>query len=155
MWRLRSGGGRPASAPGTAVLAVSAVVLLAGCEPNVRTYGHVWQMDPSGIGIGVDTRETLRAQVGTPTIEGLAENTPWIYVSEVEELRGVRPSIPLQQLTVVVRFDDDDRVLSVEQLGPEDRVDVVLSERETETLGRRLSIWQQLFGNIGRFDAAQ
>ena len=132
--------------------AALAVFMVTACEPTVSTHGHVWRgVSPEEIQPGVDTRETVLQRLGSPSAEGLEENVPWIYVTERELNRGVRPVVVLEQLVVVIRFDSGGTVVSVSELGPQDRIDVSLSDRETPTRGQSLNLLQQLLGNIGRF----
>ena len=140
---------------GTGVAGILLAALLAtACEPTINTHGHVWRgVSAEDIQPGVDTRTTILQQLGSPTAEGLEQGAPWIYVTEREMTRGARSAISLEQLAVVIRFDSEDRVVSVETLGPEDRLDIEISSRETTARGRELTLLQQLLGNIGRFEA--
>ncbi len=134
--------------------AALALLLTAACDPTVNTHGQVWRgVLPGDIEVGVDTRETVLQRLGTPTAEGLEQGAPWIYVSERVMVRGARPEESLEHRAVVIRFDAGGRVVSVEELGPEDRMEVALSGRETPTRGRSLSLIQQLLGNVGRFES--
>ena len=128
--------------------------MVAACEPTVSTHGHVWRgVSPDDIQPGVDTRQTVLQRLGSPSAEGLEQDAPWFYVTERELNRGVRPVVALEQRVVVIRFDPDGAVASVSELGPQDRIDVALSDRETPTRGQSLNLLQQLLGNIGRFEA--
>ena len=133
--------------------ALLALCLAAACEPTVNSHGHVWRgMSPQEIQVGIDTRATVLQRLGSPTAEGLEQGTPWIYVTERELARGARSAVPLEQQAVVIRFDAQDRVVSVEEFGSDDRLAVEISPRETPARGRELTLLQQLLGNVGRFE---
>jgi hypothetical protein len=50
---------------------------------------------------------------------------------------------------MLVRFDPKGNVASLQQTGKELVLDVDPSGRETPTLGRKRSFFEELFGNIG------
>ena len=74
-------------------------------------------------------------------------------MTERELARGARSTVPLEQRAVVIRFDAQDRVMSVEEFGPDDRLAIEISSRETPARGRELTLLQQLLGNVGRFES--
>ena len=144
----------PGRGAAIACIVVLSAFLTASCEPTINTHGHVWRGNAAeDIQPGVDTRATILQQLGSPTAEGLEQGAPWIYVTERELTRGAGPAISLEQFAVVIRFDAEDRVASVETLGPDDRLDIEISSRETTARGRELTLLQQLLGNVGRFEA--
>ena len=129
-------------------------ILAAACEPTIISHGHVWRgTSAEEIQPGVDTRATVFQRLGSPTAEGLEQGAPWIYVTEREMKRGARSPIALEQQAVVIRFDSQDRVQSLEVLGPDDRLDIEISSRETPARGQEFSLLQQLLGNVGRFES--
>ena len=129
-------------------------ILAAACEPTIISPGHVWRgTSAEEIQPGVDTRAAVFQRIGSPTAEGLEQGTPWIYVSDREMKRGARSPVALEQQVVVIRFDSQDRVQSVDVLGPEDRIDIAISAQETLARGQELTLLQQLLGNVGRFES--
>ena len=133
--------------------ALFALYLAVACGPTINTHGHVWRgTSAQEIQIGIDTRATVLQRLGSPTAEGLDQGAPWIYVTERELARGARSTVPLEQRAVVIRFDSQDRVVSVEEFGSDDRLAIEISSRETPARGRELTLLQQLLGNVGRFE---
>ena len=49
-------------------------------------------------------------------------------------------------------FDDRGILQEVQNVGLEDGEEIQIVERETPTMGRELSLIEQLIGNMGRFD---
>jgi outer membrane protein assembly factor BamE (lipoprotein component of BamABCDE complex) len=58
-----------------------------------------------------------------------------------------------EQTVLHVRFDPAGNVASVERKGMEQIVSIDPMRAKTPTLGRNMSIWDELFGNIGAVGA--
>jgi outer membrane protein assembly factor BamE (lipoprotein component of BamABCDE complex) len=53
---------------------------------------------------------------------------------------------------VEVLFDEQDKVLEVKKLNLGDAQDVDVVDRKTPTAGKTITVFDQLLGNIGRFN---
>jgi outer membrane protein assembly factor BamE (lipoprotein component of BamABCDE complex) len=136
--------------------AALALTALSACAPTLSERGYF--PDPTktqAIGIGVDTKETIADRLGTPTFESPFNPDVWYYVSQTQEKVSWHEPHVTGEKVIVVKFDDNDRVKSVGHLNQSAMHDVVLVKRTTPTLGHKLSIWEQLFGSIGRLPAGQ
>lgn len=138
-----------------ATLMVSALAL-SGCNPILRTHGYVPTADakPQEINPNTDTKATVLAALGSPSVEGtfdeVNESDTWYYINQVRERYAyLRPQIQEQNVTAVT-FNADGQVTRVAEYGIEDRRIVNYSDRETPTRGRELSALEQIFGTIGR-----
>lgn len=138
-----------------ATLGVS-VLTLAGCNPILRTHGYVPTADakPQAINPNTDTKATVLASLGSPSVEGTFdeqdETATWYYINQVRERYAyLRPQIQEQNVTAIT-FNADGQVTRVAEYGIEDRRVVNYSDRETPTRGRELSALEQIFGTIGR-----
>ena len=103
----------------------------------------------------VDTRGSVRRQLGQPTTASLIGGETWIYVSTVMEQVAHRAPTVVDRQVIAVSFDDNGVVTAVERLGLEDSAQVALRTETTPTFGRELTIAQQLLGNIGRLPGEQ
>lgn len=125
----------------------------AGCAPTERSHGHVWRgITPDELVIGGDTRQSVLRKAGGPSVVGLAEGAPWIYISQRVRKRSARAPVVENRQVVVVHFGDAGTVSSVEQYALADGQVIALSERETPAGESDLNVIQQLLGNIGRFE---
>ncbi|MEO0717659.1 MAG: hypothetical protein AAFZ06_02150 [Pseudomonadota bacterium] len=73
---------------------------------------------------------------------------------KTEALAFFEPEVVDQQV-VTVSFDSTGVVENVNRYGLEDGQVVDLVTRTTPTSGRKLTILQQIFGNLGRFDTQE
>ena len=136
-------------------LIAAALVLggLAACAPVDRSHGHLWRgYQPSDITVGQDTRDTVRSKAGSPSMISLREQETWIYVSrETSEHSPRLPEVTGQRI-VIIAFDEDGNVASVDERGLEQGQEIEFSDEKTPNASRPLNIFRQLLGNIGRFE---
>ena len=125
-------------------------MLAAGCASNRAHKGAV--LDPqlvSSIQPGVDNKASVQKLLGTPTLSGEFTPNNWYYVSRDTNQVAFRNPRVTRQLVMLVRFDQAGNVSSVQRTGKELILGLNPSHRQTPTLGRRKSFFDELFGNIG------
>jgi outer membrane protein assembly factor BamE (lipoprotein component of BamABCDE complex) len=132
-----------------------AAALTSGCAATYVTHGFAPHPDEvAQVQPGADTRGSVARRFGRPSVEGLAGDDQWFYVaSRFEKFAFYQPRL-VDRTVVAVSFDGAGVVTDVKSLGLEDGRVVDLVTRTTPTFGREQSVIQQLFGNIGRVDAA-
>jgi outer membrane protein assembly factor BamE (lipoprotein component of BamABCDE complex) len=127
-----------------------AALLASGCATNRVHKGAV--IDPqlaSSIQPGVDNKDSVQKLLGTPTLTGTFTPNDWYYVSRDTNQLAFRGPHVTNQTVMLVRFDPKGNVASLQQTGKELVLNVDPSGRETPTLGRKRSFFEELFGNIG------
>lgn len=141
------------AAIGFAALAASA---LAGCEPTYSNHGFMPQLSSlDDIRAGEDTRGSVLRKLGQPSSISAFDDADWFYsASRVEHYAFYAPEV-VDRKVVAVSFDDAGLVTKVDSYGIEDGRIVSLITRRTPTYGRELTVLQQIFGNLGRFNAEQ
>ena len=133
--------------------ALALVVLFAGaCEPRVDTHGFmpnpalVEQVEP-----GVVSKYDVADILGSPSTVAPFDQDTWYYITQkTQNFAFFKPEI-IDQQVLVVNFDDQDMVASVNRYTIEDGLIVDPVSRTTPTVGKELTFLQQLFGNVGRF----
>ena len=103
---------------------------------------------------GTSTRTDVTALIGSPTARATFDDNTWIYISEVTRPRIARVQGVLSQDVVVLSFNDQGVLQEVKRLNQDDAMPVTVVSRTTPLPGTEASFLQQLFGNIGRFNAA-
>lgn len=135
---------------------IAAILFLGACTPTITQHGYVPDEDRiASIRTELDDRESIRAKLGSPsTLTAFGDET-WLYVSRrVEEFAFYSPKV-LDQQVVAINFNDRGFVSDIRRLNLEDGRLVDPVSRETPTLGRELGVFEQLFGNLGRFNNDQ
>lgn len=148
---------KPSSPLRTALLLASAVALAAtaGCARVRDTQGYIVDEElVKSVQPGVDNKESVSRALGRPTLTSQWADDAWYYVSRSTRQYAFLKSSPSDQTMLIVRFDADGNVKTVEQRGMEQVADIVPHGDKTETLGRDSGLLEDLFGNIGQVGTA-
>jgi outer membrane protein assembly factor BamE (lipoprotein component of BamABCDE complex) len=138
-----------------AALLGAGLVAATGCV-SVRTqHGYALERGETELTArpNIDTRESVIARYGEPSLKGVLDDNSWYYVANADQARAFfRPELTYQTV-VAFHFNEEGFVEEVEQLSLKDSVNVKISSRETPTRGKELSFWEQLLGNVGQLPA--
>jgi outer membrane protein assembly factor BamE (lipoprotein component of BamABCDE complex) len=139
------------------ILALLACLVLGACsffEAQSQLRGNRIDADQlKELVPGTSTRADVTALIGSPTARATFDDNTWLYVSEVTRPRIARTQGVLSQEVVVLTFNDQGVLQDVKRLDKDDAVPVTIVARSTPSPGTEASFLQQLFGNIGRFNA--
>ena len=139
---------RPAPRLGWLLLATA----LAACSPRIDQRGNL--LDPDAVLAvqpGIQTKDQVAQLLGTPSTVATFDDKTWYYVSKRTATTAFfAPDITDQQV-LMIKFNDSDVVDKVQIYGMDDAYEIEPVDRTTPTYGQRLTLMQQLFGNIGRF----
>jgi outer membrane protein assembly factor BamE (lipoprotein component of BamABCDE complex) len=131
----------------TAVLGIG---LLSACVGTREHRGSVIDTELlSAIQVGVDNKESVQRTLGRPTFTGEFGQNDWYYVSrDTKRVAFATPSL-LDQTVIHVRFDQAGNVAAIEQTGKDLVAKIDPVNDRTPTLGRKRTIFEDIFGNIG------
>ena len=133
---------------------IAAAVLLAGCAQMRAHKGAI--VDPqlaSSIQPGVDNKDSVQKLLGDPTFVGQFTPNDWYYVArDTSQLAFRNPRVTKEAVTIV-RFDPKGNVSTIQHTGRELVMNVRPYGKQTPTLGRKRSFFEELFGNIGSVGA--
>lgn len=143
---------------GAAVTALALVGLaggLSGCAKTRLHQGYV--MDNAlvaSVQPGVDNRESVQRLLGDPSYAGQFDPSTWYYVSRTTRQFSFGLPKPVNQTVLAVHFDPRGNVAGIARTGLDKAVRINPEGDKTPTLGRRRSLFQELFGNIGAVGSA-
>ncbi len=154
--KLMSVGRKDAAArPLLGILGICATALaLSACTPLVEDRG--WRPDDEAIAAirpGVDNKESVARLLGSPSTVANFDDQHWYYVAATTETEAFKRDRVTDQQVWVINFDDGGTVTEVGHLGNDAGKVVAMNPDATATRGNELTIWQQLFGNLGRFNS--
>ena len=133
-------------------LFLASVAALTACSPRIDQRGNL--LDPDAVLAvkpGIQTKEQVAQLLGTPSTVATFDDKTWYYISKRTTTTAFfAPDITDQQV-LVLKFNDSDVVEKVQLYGMDDAYEIEPVSRTTPTYGQKLTILQQLFGNIGRF----
>jgi outer membrane protein assembly factor BamE (lipoprotein component of BamABCDE complex) len=139
----------------TPAIALAALCLtglsLGACVPTIAYNGFQAREDkPQDVKVGVDTKSTVQARLGSPSATATFEPNVWYYISQTtDKIAYSNPRLTSRDV-VAIQFGPDEKVTSVKHLGLKNGYEVAYNKAETPTRGRQLSVVEQLLGNLGR-----
>jgi outer membrane protein assembly factor BamE (lipoprotein component of BamABCDE complex) len=138
------------AAPFLCALLASAALTTA-CVPTTSFQGfQAIDAKPQAVQAGVDTKETVRAELGTPSAVSTFDPDVWFYISQVTESQSFYLPRLIRRDVVAVSFNKGgETVASVNTLTLKDGRVIAFNGRETPTRGRELTVLEQLIGSIG------
>ncbi|MFN0025088.1 MAG: outer membrane protein assembly factor BamE [Parvularculaceae bacterium] len=128
---------------------------LSGCVSYRSAHGYVLERGETELTAksGVDTKESVLAKYGEPSMIGTFDRNRWYYLYSLDAARAFfRPRITARTV-IEFRFAEDGKVTDVNEINLADSVDVKMASRETPTRGKELGFWEQLLGNVGQLPA--
>ena len=135
--------------------AIAGATLLSGCIAMHDHRGSVIDTElVSAIHAGVDNKDSVQKTLGRPTFVGEFGDTDWYYVSRDTSTLAFRNPSVKKQTVLHVRFDTAGNVTSINQTGKELIAKIDPVNDKTPTLGRKSSLFDDLFGNIGTVNSA-
>jgi len=136
-----------------ALAGVALVMLVAGaCDPRYATRGNIPTENQISLVVpGVHGREDVRSVLGSPSVISTFDKDTWYYIGRQTEQYAFFKRKTVEQQILIVRYGPDGRVDKISRLDKSDGREVDLVKRETPSAGRKLGLFEQLFGNIGRF----
>jgi outer membrane protein assembly factor BamE (lipoprotein component of BamABCDE complex) len=139
------------------LIAASAALFLgasiAACTPEVNIHGFVPNPENlEQVVPGVTSRDEVWALLGTPTSRSTENDSRWYYLTRMTEHLAFYDPDYRGGSVVVVDFNDAGTVEHLEVRALPDIEIFAFVDRETPTQGKDLSLLEQLFGNIGKFN---
>ena len=133
----------------------AALVALQGCVSNRSAHGYVLERGETSLDaiVGVDSKESVLAKYGEPSLIGTFNPNSWYYVSALDASRAFFRPDTTNRTVVAFRFDGEGVVETVTTYNLADGADIDMLRKETPTRGRELGFWEQLLGNVGQLPA--
>lgn len=134
------------------LLALVFAASVCGCAPITYLSGfQAVDVKPQDAKVGVDTRSTLLASLGSPTAVSTFDPNTWYYVTQVtDKVAYFKPQLKSRTVVAITFDHDSEKVTKVKALSLSDGYEVAFDPRSTPTRGRELSVIEQLLGTIGR-----
>ena len=90
--------------------------------------------------------------LGSPSTKSVYGQETWYYITSKIKRQLVRDDKIADQSVVAISFKPDSHVNTVEIYDKNSRREFDTSDRVTPTAGRQLSMFEQLMGNVGKFN---
>lgn len=140
-------------------LCIATALLLLGCgqgeviEPIVDSRGYIADSElEKQLVVGMSSKEDVRALFGSPSTISTFGDESWYYIHATRErLAFFKPEITDQQVTRIY-FDVNGYYSRLERYNQQDAETVQIVEETTPTAGQGLGFFEQILGNLGRFN---
>jgi len=130
-------------------------LLVGACSPRVAVRGNLPREEQlSKIKVGEQNRDEVAEILGTPSTLGTFDDKVWYYISRKTEKFAFFDEKVVDQSVIAVYFSERNHVEAVYRYNKDDIREIGMVDRETPTVGKDLSIFGQLIGNLGRFGGA-
>lgn len=104
------------------------------------------------IQIGQSTENDVLNILGSPSATNKFNGKSYIYMSsKIKTVAFYKPE-EIERNVLTIEFDKNDIVRKVSRLTKKDGNEVNISLDKTPTSGKELTVWEQIIGNIGRFN---
>ena len=131
-------------------------MLLALCasDPNIESEGYVAEAEAREQLIpGVHRTLDVQQLLGSPSSINHFGGQQWYYIHTQRETTAFFKPELTEQKAFRVRFDENGTLEGIDDFSKEDGVPVQFVQKETPTEGHSLGFFEQILGNVGRFNA--
>jgi outer membrane protein assembly factor BamE (lipoprotein component of BamABCDE complex) len=123
---------------------------VSGCSGYRETKGYMLDQElVSAVQVGVDNKDSVAKTLGRPTFTGQFNDNEWYYVARSTAALAFRLPRVTDQTVLKVTFDQAGNVASVGTTGEEQVASIKPYDKQTPTLGRQNSFFEDVFGGIG------
>ena len=139
----------------TTLLILSTCLLINACTPVVAQRGNMledYQMEE--VKAGTSTRSDVLRNFGSPTTKSTFDSNVWYYIGQETEKKGILDPKVVKERVVLVAFNDEGIVETVQDVDRE-RMNIPYERSKTPTHGNDITIMQEFFGNLGKFNPQQ
>ena len=127
--------------------------LLAACTITETRRGH---LVPEGAAAELSAVNMPQQRVvellGTPSTVSAFDRNHWYYIGEVQQHQAFFKPDVVARNVLILDFDKNLFLTRVSTLSEKDGQELTLVSRETPTEGNKITILEQLLGNLGRFN---
>jgi len=129
---------------------------VCGCTPTIMDRGNMLSdMQMKEITVGTSTKSDVLHTLGSPTTQAPFDENDWFYVGQKLEKKGILDPKIIKERIVEVKFAADGTLADMHELPPGSDINVPYSRDKTPTYGNEVTVVQQFFGNLGRFNKNQ
>lgn len=128
---------------------------LAACTQRIDYQGYAFDAATlKQLKTGEMTQSQVQQLLGTPSAVSTfpQHDDTWYYISDETATEAIfKPKI-IAQRVVAIRFNKQGKVANIKDYGLHDLRAIEPNPNVTPTRGRKLTVIEQLMGNLGRFN---
>ena len=129
---------------------------LAGCGERISEHGHIIdQGEMDTIKIGQTNRADIIGMLGRPSFEGAFDSQKIYYPSQIMELRVAGIKKTKSRVIYAFSFDTNNTLQKIDLIDEKSGLNVTHIDAKTPTPGDTFGVFEQIFSNIKRRQAAE
>jgi len=141
---------------GLIVTVAASALSISACDTPIQVHGNLPEVeDIARIEPGINSRDQVMEILGSPSTISTFEDKKWYYIGEKSEQIAFWEPEVLDRSVLLISFDDRGVVEQTRLYTLGDARDIDPVDRKTPTEGKDLTLLQQLFGNLGRFNTEE
>lgn len=140
------------------LITIITILTFSACSPIVVTRGNLINNHKfEKIVVKTSKRADLLNEWGPPTATSSFDQNTWYYIGETTEQVGIYAPEVKNRRIVKVQFDknDNETVISIEDMDISKAKDIALVDRKTPTAGKEFTALQQMVGNLGKYNKSK
>lgn len=129
---------------------------LLACAPVMDIRGYVFDESVlPQLEIGKTSETDIISIMGSPSTISTLNGGAYYYINSKFVTEAYRAPKEVERRVLAIFFDDEKKIRDLGYYTLEDGKILTIIERTTETQGRQLSVLEQIFGNLGRFESSE
>ncbi len=104
---------------------------------------------------GVDNKASVQQTLGRPSFNSQFDDQQWYYLSRNMTQTAFLMPKTTDQKVIIISFDKTGNVAKIDKRGLEKVASITPIKDQTPTLGRKHTIFRDIFGNIGAVGTSQ
>jgi outer membrane protein assembly factor BamE (lipoprotein component of BamABCDE complex) len=129
-------------------------LLLSGCGPKVDNGGYVREEGfANNLKVGGSSKADVQTQLGSPSVQSSFGDETWYYITNRKEAVAFFKPEVVQQEVMKISFDKAGRISKIDNYTKDQAEVLDIAKRTTPTEGHTMGFFEQVLGNIGRFNA--
>jgi outer membrane protein assembly factor BamE (lipoprotein component of BamABCDE complex) len=138
----------------TIAILLFAGMFISACTPTTANRGHIIEDEAlSDIVAGRDTQRSVVKKIGSPSTISTLDASIWYYIGLTTQKRGILDEEQTSKKVIRITFDEAGKVFDVAEITRKD-LDIPISKDKTHTGGSKVTLTQQFFGNLGKFNSS-
>ncbi len=134
------------------VVAVVSTLAVSACAPRVANRGNMPDADRiTQIKPGETDKGDVERLLGSPSSIAPFGDEKWMYIGEITETMAFFQPKVAERHVLVITFDDKGTVKDLEAHGMEASNEIEPVKRITPTVGKELTVLEQIVGNLNRY----
>lgn len=133
------------------VIAFASMLALSACSPDIAQRGVMPDIDKvASIVPSETTKQEVERALGSPSSVNMFGEETWLYVGETTERIAFLERKVQERSVLIITFDKNGVVSDIQGHGLDASRDIEPIERTTPTVGKDLTVIEQLLGNLNR-----